>query len=71
LKEILDIETNIVTVEDPVEYRLEGVTQIETKEQIGLTFSTALRSVLRQDPTLCSLVKFVTKRRQTLLLSSH
>ncbi|MCB5265120.1 MAG: ATPase, T2SS/T4P/T4SS family [Candidatus Cloacimonetes bacterium] len=52
LKEILDIETNIVTVEDPVEYRLEGVTQIETKEQIGLTFSAALRSVLRQDPDI-------------------
>ena len=52
LKEILDVETNIVTVEDPVEYRLEGVTQIETKEQIGLTFSTALRSVLRQDPDI-------------------
>ena len=52
LKEILDVETNIVTVEDPVEYRLEGVTQIETKEQIGLTFSAALRSVLRQDPDI-------------------
>nr|MDK2850431.1 type pilus assembly protein PilB [Candidatus Cloacimonadota bacterium] len=52
LKEILDIETNIITVEDPVEYRLEGVTQIETKEQIGLTFGTALRTVLRQDPDI-------------------
>jgi len=52
LKEIQDIETNIVTVEDPVEYRLEGVTQIETKEQIGLTFGSALRSVLRQDPDI-------------------
>ncbi|MCB5251499.1 MAG: ATPase, T2SS/T4P/T4SS family [Candidatus Cloacimonadaceae bacterium] len=52
LKEILDIETNIVTVEDPVEYRLEGVTQIEAKEKIGLTFSTALRSILRQDPDI-------------------
>jgi type IV pilus assembly protein PilB len=52
LKEILDIETNIVTVEDPVEYRLEGVTQIETKDQIGLTFGSALRSVLRQDPDI-------------------
>ncbi|HAN40966.1 MAG TPA: Flp pilus assembly complex ATPase component TadA [Candidatus Cloacimonetes bacterium] len=50
LKEIQDIETNIVTVEDPVEYRLDGITQIETKEQIGLTFGAALRSVLRQDP---------------------
>ena len=52
LKEIEDVETNIITVEDPVEYRLEGVTQIETKEQIGLTFGTALRSVLRQDPDI-------------------
>lgn len=52
LKEIEDIETNIITVEDPVEYRLEGITQIETKEQIGLTFGAALRSVLRQDPDI-------------------
>ncbi len=52
LKEIEDPETNIITVEDPVEYRLEGITQIETKEQIGLTFGSALRSVLRQDPDI-------------------
>jgi len=50
LKEIENIELNIVTVEDPVEYRLEQVTQIEVKEQIGLTFASALRSVMRQDP---------------------
>ncbi|KQC07524.1 MAG: pilus assembly protein PilB [Candidatus Cloacimonas sp. SDB] len=50
LKEIRDIETNIVTVEDPVEYRLDGITQIETNSKIDLTFSRALRSVLRQDP---------------------
>ncbi|HNW99904.1 MAG TPA: ATPase, T2SS/T4P/T4SS family [Candidatus Cloacimonadota bacterium] len=52
LKTIQDIETNIITVEDPVEYRLDGITQIETKEQIGLTFGSALRSVLRQDPDI-------------------
>jgi len=52
LKTIYNIENNIVTVEDPVEYRLDGVTQIETKEQIGLTFGSALRSVLRQDPDI-------------------
>jgi len=52
LKEIQDVESNIITVEDPVEYRLEGITQIETKEQIGLTFGAALRSVLRQDPDI-------------------
>jgi type II secretory ATPase GspE/PulE/Tfp pilus assembly ATPase PilB-like protein len=50
IKTIQDIETNIITVEDPVEYRLDGITQIETHEKIGLTFGSALRSVLRQDP---------------------
>ncbi|MDP8231673.1 MAG: ATPase, T2SS/T4P/T4SS family [Candidatus Zophobacter franzmannii] len=52
LKTIYTVENNIVTVEDPVEYRLEGVTQIETKAQIGLTFGAALRSVMRQDPDI-------------------
>ncbi|MBC8527539.1 MAG: Flp pilus assembly complex ATPase component TadA [Candidatus Cloacimonetes bacterium] len=52
LKEIMDIESNIVTVEDPVEYRLDGVTQIETKEKIGLKFANTLRHVLRQDPDI-------------------
>ncbi len=41
---------NVVTVEDPVEYRLEGVNQIQVSEKQGLTFASALRSVLRQDP---------------------
>lgn len=50
VKTIENVETNIVTVEDPVEYRLQGITQIETKDEIGLTFLSALRSVLRQDP---------------------
>lgn len=50
VKTIENVETNIVTVEDPVEYRLQGITQIEIKDEIGLTFSSALRSVLRQDP---------------------
>ncbi len=52
IKTIQNIETNIITVEDPVEYRLEGITQIETHEKIGLTFGGALRSVLRQDPDI-------------------
>ncbi len=52
LKEILNVETNIVTVEDPVEYRLDGITQIETNAKIDLTFGRALRSVLRQDPDI-------------------
>ncbi|MCM8765992.1 MAG: Flp pilus assembly complex ATPase component TadA [Candidatus Omnitrophica bacterium] len=41
---------NILTVEDPVEYRFEGINQVQVKPQIGLTFATALRSFLRQDP---------------------
>ena len=52
LKEIMDVENNIVTVEDPVEYRLDGICQIEAKEKIGLTFGSALRSILRQDPDI-------------------
>ena len=43
-------ERKIITVEDPVEYQLEGVNQIQTKAQIGLTFASALRSIVRQDP---------------------
>jgi len=45
-------EKNIVTVEDPVEYRVSGVCQVEAKQQIGLTFSRALRSIVRQDPDI-------------------
>lgn len=43
-------ELNIVTIEDPVEYQVEGVTQIPVKAEIGLTFASGLRSVLRQSP---------------------
>ncbi len=45
-------EKNIVTVEDPVEYRLEGVTQVQIKPAAGMTFASALRSILRQDPDI-------------------
>lgn len=41
---------NIVTVEDPVEYRLQGIVQVQVNEKAGLTFPSALRSILRQDP---------------------
>ncbi|CAM5182898.1 Type IV pilus assembly protein PilB OS=Ureibacillus acetophenoni OX=614649 GN=SAMN05877842_10477 PE=3 SV=1 [Ureibacillus acetophenoni] len=43
---------NIITVEDPVEYQLEGVNQIQVKEEVGLTFAAGLRSILRQDPDI-------------------
>lgn len=45
-------EVNIVTVEDPVEYQMAGIGQVQVKEKIGLTFAAALRSILRQDPDI-------------------
>jgi type IV pilus assembly protein PilB len=41
---------NVVTVEDPVEYRLDGITQVQVKPDIGMSFASSLRSILRQDP---------------------
>ncbi len=45
-------DTNILTAEDPVEFQMHGVNQVQMKEQIGLNFATALRSFLRQDPNI-------------------
>ncbi len=45
-------ETNIMTAEDPVEFNLQGINQVQMKEQIGLNFATSLRSFLRQDPNI-------------------
>ncbi|MCO4782008.1 MAG: Flp pilus assembly complex ATPase component TadA [Candidatus Cloacimonetes bacterium] len=50
LNTIKSKEKNIITIEDPVEYQLEGVSQIQVKSKIGFTFSAGLRSILRQDP---------------------
>jgi len=50
LKEIKNPADNLTTVEDPVEYHLDGINQVQVKAGIGLTFSAALRSILRQDP---------------------
>lgn len=50
LREVLDPEENVCTVEDPVEYQLEGVIQVPVNVKRGLTFAVALRSLLRQDP---------------------
>ena len=52
LKEISKPDINILTAEDPVEFELDGVGQVQVKEDIGFTFSTALRSFLRQDPEI-------------------
>jgi general secretion pathway protein E/type IV pilus assembly protein PilB len=47
--------TNILTIEDPIEYTLEGINQVQLKEDIGLTFASALRTFLRQDPDIIML----------------
>ncbi len=52
IKEIKDDSINIVTLEDPVEYKMDGVNQIQVNSEVGLTFATGLRSILRQDPNV-------------------
>jgi type IV pilus assembly protein PilB len=52
LQSLNTVETNIMTAEDPVEFNLMGINQVQMKEQIGLNFAAALRSFLRQDPNI-------------------
>jgi len=52
IQEIKNDMVNIVTLEDPVEYKIEGVNQIQVNPDVGLTFATGLRSILRQDPDI-------------------
>lgn len=49
---IKDIAINIVTLEDPVEYKMDGINQIQVNAEVGLTFASGLRSILRQDPNV-------------------
>lgn len=55
LKQLNQSTRNILTIEDPIEYTLEGVNQVQVKESIGLTFAIALRTFLRQDPDVIML----------------
>lgn len=52
ISELNSSEINIVTIEDPVEYQLEGINQVQVNPAIGLTFAKGLRSILRQDPNI-------------------
>ena len=52
LQDLNKIDVNIVTTEDPVEYQLSGVNQVQINEDVGLTFANALRAILRQDPDI-------------------
>ncbi len=52
LNQLNSVEKNIITVEDPVEFRLDGINQVQTNVKAGLTFASGLRSMLRQDPDI-------------------
>jgi type II secretory ATPase GspE/PulE/Tfp pilus assembly ATPase PilB-like protein len=52
LKQLNSSEVSIITIEDPIEYSLDGITQIQTNSEIGFTFANGLRSILRQDPNI-------------------
>lgn len=52
LREVESPEKNLITVEDPVEYKSDSIAQIQVNEKVGLTFAAALRSILRQDPDI-------------------
>ena len=55
IKELTDISTNLVTLEDPVELNFPGITQVQINEKTGLTFASGLRSILRQDPDIIAI----------------
>ena len=52
INELNTVDSNIITIEDPVEYQLEGINQVQVNSPIGLTFAAGLRSILRQDPNI-------------------
>ncbi len=63
-------KTNIVTVEDPVEYRLQGIVQVQVHEKAGLTFASALRSILRQDPDVVLVGEIRDKETSTIAIQA-
>jgi len=65
-----DIATNLITVEDPVEYRLAGLSQVQVNEKAGLTFAAALRSILRQDPDTVMIGEIRDKETGTIAIEA-
>jgi general secretion pathway protein E len=66
LQTIATPEKNIITVEDPVEYKAENVNQIQVNTKVGLTFASALRSILRQDPDIVMVGEMRDKETSTI-----
>ncbi len=65
-----DPKSNLITVEDPVEYRLEGLSQVQVNERAGLTFAAALRSILRQDPDKVMIGEIRDKETGTIAIEA-
>ncbi len=70
LQEIISDEINIVTLEDPVEYKMGGINQIQVNPDVGLTFAAGLRSILRQDPDVVMVGEIRDKETATLAVQA-
>lgn len=70
LNEIKHDSINIVTLEDPIEYKMEGVNQIQVNPDVGLTFAAGLRSILRQDPDVVMVGEIRDKETATLAVQA-
>ena len=70
IQEIKNDAINIVTLEDPVEYKMEGINQIQVNNEVGLTFSSGLRSILRQDPNVIMVGEIRDKETATLAVQA-
>ncbi|MGZ6005298.1 MAG: GspE/PulE family protein [Candidatus Saccharimonadales bacterium] len=70
IQEIMSDTINIVTLEDPVEYKVGGVNQIQVNGDVGLTFATGLRSILRQDPNVIMVGEIRDKETATLAVQA-
>jgi len=70
IQEIKNDGINIVTLEDPVEYKMEGINQIQVNSEVGLTFSSGLRSILRQDPNVIMVGEIRDKETATLAVQA-
>ncbi len=70
VQEIMSDEINIVTLEDPVEYKIAGVNQIQVNTEVGLTFASGLRSILRQDPDVVMVGEIRDKETASLAVQA-
>jgi type II secretory ATPase GspE/PulE/Tfp pilus assembly ATPase PilB-like protein len=70
LRTVQTRNVNIVTVEDPIEYKLQGIVQVQVNEKAGLTFASALRSILRQDPDVILVGEIRDKETATIAVQA-